>query len=141
MGYGDAILAKLGSHLAVEAYWNAAQPHLQARYCHVSLGTKIKIERIGNFKHYKGKIFTATNENLNSAMATKITFKDIGEADMIAFLGYDSKNEDFKGLANSGACQPCDAHVCTKKTITEWQSTAAAQGSVRLKPNFFRDLA
>ena len=25
-------------------YWNDAAPHLQARYCHASLGTKIKID-------------------------------------------------------------------------------------------------
>merc|ERR550539_408168 len=60
VGYDDSILAKLGSASAVEAYWNAAAPHLQAKYCHNSLGTKIKIERIGKFKHYAGKTFTAS---------------------------------------------------------------------------------
>merc|ERR1712223_1016488 len=52
VGYDNSILGKLGSAAAVESYRNSAAPHLQARYCHASLGTKVRIERVGNFKHY-----------------------------------------------------------------------------------------
>ena len=72
-------------------------------------------------------------------MTPELTFKDIGEADMIAFLGHDSKKEGFIGLAHGpSACQPCDKYMCDLKTITEWTSTAAAQGSVCLKLNFLK---
>ena len=76
-------------------------------------------------------------------MAAELTFKDIGEADMIAFLGYDSRVDPeeagFIGLADGpSACQPCDKDMCDLKTITEWTSTAAAQGSVCLKLNFLK---
>ena len=141
MGYGDALLAKLGSPAAVEAYWNAAQPHLQARYCHVSLGTKIKIERIGDFKHIKGK--TITTNLLDPIPPIKglkeDTIRDIGKADMIAYLGYDPKEEGMLGVTDGLlACKP--GPVDFKFTITVWQPTAAGQGSVSifqfLKPNF-----
>ena len=77
-------------------------------------------------------------------MTPELTFKDIGEADMIAFLGYDStpkhlEEAGFIGLADGpSACQPCDKDICDLKTITEWTSTAAAQGSVCLKLDFFK---
>ena len=77
-------------------------------------------------------------------MTPELTFKDIGEADMIAFLGYDStpkhlEEAGFIGLANGpSACQPCDKDICDLKTITEWTSTAAAQGSVCLKLDFLK---
>ena len=133
MGYGDALLAKLGSSAAVEAYWNAAQPHLQARYCHVSLGTKIKIERIGNFKHIKGK--TITTNLLDGPGSLKFdTRSDLGKADMIAYIGYDPKAEGILGITSGGdACSPWNDF---KFTITVWQpttpgsATAAGQGSV-----------
>ena len=41
----------LGSHEAIKVYWNAVAPHLQARYCHESLGTKIKIEKVGELRY------------------------------------------------------------------------------------------
>ena len=34
-----------------EEYWKKTEPHLQARYCHESLGTKIKIEKVGELRY------------------------------------------------------------------------------------------
>ena len=75
--------------------------------------------------------------NLNP-VAAELTFKDIGEADMIAFLGYDPRPSIMGGgligaADGPSACQKCEKHFCPLKTITEWTSTAAAQGSVCLK--------
>merc|ERR1719400_2177245 len=80
IGYDNSILQKLGSAAAVESYWNSAAPHLQARYCHASLGTKIRIERIGNFKHY-AKIIRASGAGLDSVRAD--TRNDLGDADLM----------------------------------------------------------
>lgn len=44
------MLNRLGCHSAVKEYWNAVAPHVQALFCHRSLGTKIKISRIGEFE-------------------------------------------------------------------------------------------
>ena len=76
-------------------------------------------------------------------MAAELTFKDIGEADMIAFLGYDPRTSimggGMIGMADGpSACQLCEKDFCPLKTITEWTSTAAAQGSVCLKLDFFK---
>jgi hypothetical protein len=84
VGYDDSILAKLGSASAVEAYWNAAAPHLQARYCHSTLGTQIRIERVGNFKHYAGKSLTASGASLQ--LMFDDTANDMGNADLIAYM-------------------------------------------------------
>ena len=78
-------------------------------------------------------------------MAAELTFKDIGEADMIAFLGYDPRTSimggGMIGVADGpSVCQPCDKDFCPLKTITEWTSTAAAQGSVCLKLDFYKVL-
>ena len=54
--YDKSILKKIGNKNAVIAYWNAAAPHLQARYCHVTLGTKIKVERVDKFEYFDKKI-------------------------------------------------------------------------------------
>ena len=75
--------------------------------------------------------------NLNP-VAADLTFKDIGEADMIAFLGYDPRPSIMGGgligaADGPSACQKCEKDFCPLKTITEWTSTAAAQGSVCLK--------
>ena len=87
MGYDDSILKKLGSAAKVRAYWYAAAPHLQARYCHSTLGTKIKVERIGNFKHYAGKTLTASDKSLQKMYST--TAKDLGSADLMTYICHD----------------------------------------------------
>ena len=83
-------MAKLGSASEVEAYWNAAAPHLQARYCHSTLGTKIKIERIGNFKHYADKTMIASSASLASMQAD--TAADLGSADLMTYMCHDEGN-------------------------------------------------
>ena len=44
------MLKKLGCHSAVVEYWNAVAPHVQALFCHSSLGVKIHMNRIGEFE-------------------------------------------------------------------------------------------
>ena len=44
------MLDRLGCHSAVKEYWNAVAPHVQDLFCHRSLGTKIKMNRIGEFE-------------------------------------------------------------------------------------------
>ena len=47
------MLEKLGCLEAIETYWNAAAPHIQAMFCHDSLGIKVKINRVGDLKYIK----------------------------------------------------------------------------------------
>ena len=53
--YDKSLKTKLGSHKAVKSFYDSAHVHLQAAFCHVSLGTKIKLERLGEVSEYKPK--------------------------------------------------------------------------------------
>ena len=121
-------MAHLGSASAVEAYWNAAAPHLQARYCHNTLGTKIKIERIGNFKHYAGKTFTAST-GLN--LMKDATEADLGSADLMVYMCHDTSSlYGTIGIAYRPVI--CDHSSANKykESINEWRPTSVAFGGV-----------
>ena len=123
----------LGTSDAVEAYWNAALPHLQAHFCHSTLGTKIKIERVGGFKHYEGKKLLATFGHLNEMMEP--TAEDIGTADLMAYMSHDAtsnatQNWGVVGVARLGVI--CGDHKSTKLSIIEWMPTASEFGFVML---------
>ena len=121
-------MAKLGSASEVEAYWNAAAPHLQARFCHNSLGTKIKIERIGIFKHYAGKTFTAST-GLN--IMQDDTEADLGSADLMVYMCHDTSSlYGTVGKAYmSKVCWPPYANKL-KQSINEWRPTSVKFGGV-----------
>ena len=50
------MLERFGSQDAIKAYYNAAAPHLQALFCHRTLGTKVKINRVGEFEFLDERI-------------------------------------------------------------------------------------
>ena len=112
----------------MEAYWNAAAPHLQARYCHNTLGTKIKIERIGNFKHYAGKTFTAST-GLN--LMKDDTEADLGSADLMVYMCHDTTSlsgttgKGYKGVL----CEVPNANKY-KQSVNEWRQTSVKFGGV-----------
>ena len=58
-------MAKVGGTAdKAEAYIRSTLPHVQAKYCHKSLGTKIYIQKIGDIKHYSGESLQATAAKL-----------------------------------------------------------------------------
>ena len=124
-------MAKLGGASAIEAYWNAAAPHLQARYCHSTLGTKIKVERIGNFKHYAGKTITASSTGLQTMFDD--TVADLGSADLIAYMCHDTYGYGVYGVIGiaylSVACHH-SYYNKYKESINEWRPTSVAFGGV-----------
>ena len=63
--YDKSLKTKLGSHKAVKSFYDSAHVHLQASFCHVSLGTKIKLERLGEVSLYvHGKQLLATDQGM-----------------------------------------------------------------------------
>ena len=84
--YDKSIKEKLGDEAAVIAYWNAAAPHLQARYCHATLGTQIKVERIGNFEYFDQKI-VASGDDLGVVNSNAVQV--IGSADLVVYMAND----------------------------------------------------
>ena len=120
-------MAKLGSASEVEAYWNAAAPHLQARFCHNSLGTKIKIERIGYFKHYAGKTITA-DDGLKAMRDD--TEADLGSADLMVYMCHDTSSSGYGGMAYKyKVCMPPHKNKY-KQSINEWRSTSSSFAGV-----------
>ena len=128
-------MGKLGSAAAVESYWNSAAPHLQARYCHSSLGVKVRIERIGNFKHYAKTLDAGSNSiGLDSLKAD--TRNDIGDADLMTFMAAHQNIEGLTFITNGVAwvSSVCGDRFINsndfKASLNMWQSSAAAYGSV-----------
>ena len=121
----------MDSKEAVVAYWNAAAPHLQARYCHVTLGTKIKIERIGDFEYFDKEI-VASNEYLEKIRNN--AKQVIGDADLVVYMAHDKTSSAGNiGIAWSPVvCEP--SHYNSQKTsINEWRPDSVAYGGVSTK--------
>ena len=129
--YDKSILKKLGSKKAVIAYWNDAAPHLQARYCHVTLGTKIKVERVGNFEYFDQKI-VASDAGLETVRNNAKHV--LGSADLVVYMAHDERLSDGTiGIAWSPVvCEP-SVYNSQKTSINEWRSDPVAYGGVSTK--------
>ena len=129
------MLEKLGSQAKVLQYWNAVAPHLQARFCLSTLGTKIKIERIGNLEYFSKNLATASSRGLDTVKPHGKKIR--GSADLVAYLVYDnnrcSDSNEAGGIAYLGTvCAPSYMdHL--KVSISEWNKHAANMASVIVK--------
>ena len=97
-----------GSTSHVEAYIKAFWTHLQANFCHSSLGSKVFVERLPGIKHYVGE--TITRKSLGNMMPH--TEADLNGADLMLFVGTggggvawvgvicDNKGNSSKGIEN-----------------------------------------
>ena len=126
-------MKKLGSKDKVVAYWNASAPHLQARYCHTSLGTKIKVERIGEFGYASGKTLSASSSSLE--IMRPLTKENLGEADLMVYMCHDTNSlyGGVIGIAYSGVTCTPPFYDITKQSINEWRPTPVAFGGVNNK--------
>ena len=121
----------MDSKEAVVAYWNAAAPHLQARYCHVTLGTKIKIERIGDFEYFDKEI-VASNEYLEKIRNN--AKQVIGDADLVVYMAHDKTSSDgIIGIAWSPVVCELSDYNSQKTSICEWRPDSVAYGGVSTK--------
>ena len=132
--YDKSILQKLGNKNAVIKYWNDAETHLQARYCHITLGTKIRIQRIGNFEYFDKKI-VASDAGLETVRDN--AKKVIGSADLVVYIAHDETSSDGTiGIAWSPVvCEPSE-YNSQKTSINEWRPNALAFGGVSTKITF-----
>ena len=126
-GYDDGFLTKTESHDNAKAYIQSTMPHIQALYCHSSsLGTKIQLEIFGEIKHYAGKSLQATGAKLNEMK--QLTVADLGEADLMVYMGWESDLWGTIGIAWKGVvCGPSYFNEY-KSSINEWRPTHAAAG-------------
>ncbi len=130
VGYDDGFLYQVGGYAEyAEEYIDEAFTHVQASYCHPSLGTKITIERMGKPKHYEGKELQATEDKLIEMY--DITKEDLRGADLMFYIGYEYEQHGTIGLAYTGRiCITGDQY---KQSINEWRSTTAQAGFVSSK--------
>ena len=120
---------KVGGYAEAEAYIKAALPHVQVSYCHASLGSKLVIQRVGSIKHYSGRNLQATSPKLEEMWDT--TKADLGSADLMMYMGYDSSYYGTVGIAYGGVVCRLAGYKKYKASINEWRETHAKAGRVR----------
>ena len=110
----------LGSKEKVVEYWNAAAPHMQAKYCHNSLGTKVKVERIDEigFVNYNLKA------DLSSLLRVhKFNEESLGDADLIIYMVLDNPSVSYGTIGIAWVGVVCTPRIDDdrKASINEWQ--------------------
>jgi hypothetical protein len=126
--YDKSIKEKLGDEAAVIAYWNAAAPHLQARYCHATLGTQIKVERIGNFEYFDQKI-VASGDDLGVVNSNAVQV--IGSADLVVYMANDEASLwGTIGIAWSPVICSGSSSNGWKTSINEWRPQSVSFGGL-----------
>jgi len=129
IGYDDGFLAKVGGTAdKAEAYVRSTLPHVQAKYCHKSLGTKIYIQRIGDIKHYAGESLQATAGKLIEMWDT--TMADLGTADLMLYMGYENNYYGTVGIAWGKTVCTHTSNNKYKASINEWRETHTEAGHV-----------
>ena len=84
-GYDKDFRDKTGGKSNAEKYIKDMLVHVQATYCHASLGTRIKITLL-DFNYYPNAKILATGASLTSMEST--TKSDLGSADLMVYTGY-----------------------------------------------------
>ena len=123
---------KLGSKEKIETYWNAALVHIQTRYCHPSLGTKIKIQRVGDFHYLKKMSLRAdTNSLIDMYGRTKALVSD--EVDLLVTMTHDIISTGVGVIGTAYVQSVCSSNKDAgelKQSINEWQPSTAVFGAV-----------
>ena len=109
----------------------AAHVHMQARYCHSSLGTKIRIDRLGGLKYLsnsRAPSLTAQSMTSHKNALKRFTKSHIGGADLMVYIVHDEKKRrGTRGVAyRSVAC----TRSSVKFSVNEYQSSSALFGEV-----------
>ena len=126
--YDRSIKEKLGDEAGVITYWNSAAPHIQARYCHETLGTKIKVERIGSFGYFDQKI-VASGAGLETVKSNAAQV--IGSADLVVYMANDETSLwGTIGIAWVPVVCSSSGSNPWKTSINEWRPTSVSFGGV-----------
>ena len=87
------------------------------------------IQRVGSIKHYSGRNLQATSPKLEEMWDT--TKADLGSADLMMYMGYDSSYYGTVGIAYGGVVCRLAGYKKYKASINEWRETNAEIGWVR----------
>jgi len=104
VGYDKRFRDKTGGKSGAEKYIKDTLVHVQAYFCHESLGTRIKVTLL-SMPYYPDKEILATVESITAMGPT--TKNDLGSADLMVYMGYKGTKESSIGIAYGGSvCQP-----------------------------------
>jgi hypothetical protein len=119
----------LGGASQTDAYIASIWTHLQANYCHETLGSKVFVERLPGIKHYAGMELAGDGSADLQSMFTN-TENDLNGADLMLYMG-------FKGAGySSGGGIAYLAVVCTngndkvKQGINYYGQSHSAMGEL-----------
>ena len=127
-------MAQLGNKYEAEEYWKKTEPHLQARYCHISLGMKIKIESLHAPTHYNGKVLTPDKSSIYEM--GDITENEIknNNVDLMVYMTRGNNRtvalDQIKNIGIGKIKAVCTQGNRTKQSISIWRKDTAAFGSV-----------
>ena len=117
--YNNPLLTKMGSEEEVSKLINSVMTHVQAYYCHPSLGSKVKLQQSG-VKYYKESwpVKPETLERLRKILDTDL--KD-SKADLFVGLTYNNDTYGDMGMAwTKVVCDKWERNSCT--SINKWDS-------------------
>ena len=92
----------------IEKYINALWTHLQANYCHHTLKSKVKVEKVGNAVHVNKNMLNTTKLTLDNFNKDNTGYLNSG-AHLVAYLGLSSSG-GYSGLATRGAVCRSNTH-------------------------------
>ena len=134
-------MAELGNEHEAEEYWKKTEPHLQARYCHISLGTKIEIESLHAPTHYSGKVLTPDKSSIYEM--GDITENEIknNNVDLMVYMTKGRNGtvplDQIKNIGIGKINTVCTQGNRLKQSISIWRKDTAAFGSVSLNISIF----
>ena len=82
-------LKKLKSKSVINKYINSIWTHLQANFCHNTLGSKILVQQYGPIKHYPGKSIKKVSGINGLEGMESITEKNLGKANLMLYVAVD----------------------------------------------------
>ena len=117
----------------MERYIDNAWTHLQAYYCHESLGTKVTIERVGQLLPIDFRI-KATEFMIRDLRLKLFTALNLGDADLMLYMGLDRDNKVNNGIAWIGTvCSHDPAKKLQKFSIVRFLESSTQVRSMENK--------
>jgi len=120
--YDDGLSRSLGG--SVQSQLQQTMAHVQTKYCHHSLGTKIKLNNVGGgYKHIQGQNWMNSNDQYGSFRSW--SQGERGNADLLVMVGHwqGQSVDNWAGLAYVGV-------VCTGPqyaySMNMWSQTPAS---------------
>ena len=131
VGYDDTFNADLGSASAAAAYLDSVFTHVQTMYCHATLGSKIQIERDGDYTYHEGQTWRAESSSGSLSGPVKdITAASSSNAHLFVYLCKDPQMWGTIGIAWVGTLCGPNSWKGYKASVNEKRSSAVKTAEV-----------